>query len=616
MLNIVRNGKTEYSIRIPSSPADCEKWAAEELALFVSKSSGANLAVTSEKLSAKQIVLGEAPDGKSRISELNDTGFCLQTVGENVYVYGKTPAGTMYGVYELLHRLIGFEPYAADEIFYEKKTDISLAETDVIDNPCIEYRVIGFYNAEPKEISRRMRKMWMPKDQKPENPQDLPDDEWYHTYFSTLFAHTTFMLLPPERKDGKLVHPEWYNKEVNQLCWTNEEATDALVERLKQRIVEWKNGKMFLVGEEDNSSYCTCEKCRKDYEKYGVAGVHIRFINRIADKIEAWRKETMPEREFMLACFAYLRVKNPPVKTDPATGEYVPIDESVRLRDNVAVFNAIIDACGYHSLDCGCNRDIKERFDKWKAVSKHMLVWDYHACFDNFFTDIHDFRNYADYIRRYVEYNTKMIFCEGNGFSHMPWFADLKAYLYTKLAWNYRLDTDKLIADFFAAYFREAASEMLEYLAETEKHFDYLEKLYETLGPRGFHMSYDLAGYPDALTERHWDKKTIDRLWEILDRADRKAAAISDPETREKVLRRIKTERCALEYLYIELYTYYADEKEFNSRVERFRVHCAECGLKRLTDWPNGKTVEDCVGRWLCRYPARDREHEKQYKTK
>lgn len=609
---LINNGKSDYAIFIGAEPAEPIEWAAVELQRFLELSSGVKLEIARARdVGKKYIFLGIVPSGcEDAVNSLNASGFCIKSGADGVYVFSKMPAGSMYGAYELLKRLIGWESYACDELDYEKKSVIELPDFDITENPSIEYRVVGFDNVDDKTNSRRMRKMWITESDDVDR-QSLPDDEWYNSYFSSLFCHTTFMLLPPERdENGELVHPDWYNKEVNQLCWTNEEACDALIEKLKAWILKWKNGKMFLIGEEDNSSYCTCEKCSKLYEKYGFAGVHVRFINRIAEKIEAWRKETMPERDFMLGCFAYLRVKNPPVVLNEQTGEYEPVDESVRLNDKVAVFNAIIDACGYHSLECGCNHDIKVRFDKWKAISKQMLVWDYHACFDNFFVNIHDFRNYADYIRRYVAYNAKMIFAEGNGWSHMPGFADFKAWLYCKLAWNCNADTDSLLDEFFAAYYREAAPAMKEFLGALEEHYKRLEVEYAKLGPRGFHMSYDTLGYPDALTERHWPREALDRLWAILDRADVQAAAIADDELRAKVLRRIKTERCAIEYLYIEIHTYYADEGEFNGRIERFKADCAECNLKRLTDWPKGKTIDDCVGKWLCRYPARDRAAE------
>lgn len=609
---VVNGGKSEYVIYRRENAAEPIVWAAEELQSFLEQSSGVRLPIVSEAQEGKKhIYLGVAPLGEEgKAKELNDSGFCLQTKGNELYVFSKMPVGVAYGVYELLTRLIGWQIYARDEIDFEKKGEIALPNLDVTENPCIEYRVINSHWTEDKATCRRMRKMWMDREEC-ENMQSLPDDEWYHTLFSHLFCHTSFMLLPPEKDgNGKLLHPDWYNEEVNQLCWTNEEATDALTEKLKKHIVEWKNGKLFLIGEEDNSSYCHCARCQKVYEKYGVSGAHIRFINRIAEKVEAWRKETMPEREFSLACFAYLKVKNPPVVYDKNTKSWQPIDESVRLNDKVAVFNAIIDACGYHSLESGCNADVKVRFEKWAAISKQMLVWDYHACFDNFFVNIYDFPHYADYVKHYVKYHAKLLFSEGNGFSHTSGFPDFKVWLMSRLAWNYEQDAEKLTDEYFAAYYREAATEMKEFLTALRDHYRDLEKVYAKLGKRGFHMSYDTLGYPDALTERHWSKETLDGLAEILARAKKKAETIEDELVRGKVLRRIKTELCAIEYLYIEIHTYYATEQEFNSRIEQFKKDCEECGLTRLQDWTVGKTIDDCLMKWSCRYPARDRERE------
>ncbi len=619
---LVKNGVSNYEIVLPQGVKPAHKMAADELQNFLAQATGATLPVVDAASTNKaHIYLGVTPDGcEDKLEQLNDSGFGIKTVGENLYLYAKKPSAVCYAVYELLHRVIGWESYAPDEVYLENKSDVELPNFDFIDNPCIERRQIGFDTLSPKqedwsaEKQRRIRRRFRSMHLTGKNEEgEYDDDEWWNGYFSQLFCHTTFFLVPPEKDENKnLIHPEWYNKEGNQLCWTNKEVEDKLIERLKQWILEWKDGKVFLIGIEDNSSWCQCEECQKVIDKYTIGGLHIQFINRIADRIEAWRKETMPSRPIQIAAFAYLRTKNPPVFKDE-NGKWQPLDETVRLRDNVTIFNAPIDACGYHSYDCDCNKDVRERFEKWAAIAKTTMVWDYHNYYDNFFLSMPNYFHYKSLINYYVQYKAQFYFAEGNGWSHVCGFEDMRAYVLSKLAWNCNLDQDELIDDFFKHYYKGAYAEMKEYFDTLNAHYADLEKYYATLGPRGYHVSYDVAGHPDAATHLHWPKEKLLQFKEILNRAMEKAKQEPDEEIRDKLEKRVLTEICMPDYWLIELYSYFDKEDEFNRKCKEFGKNCERCKLVRFTDWPGGKSIKSVLGRWSCRYPARNHAYEEEH---
>lgn len=65
-----------------------------------------------------------------------------------------------------------------------------------------------------------------------------------------MFAHTTFKILPPERvENGLLIHKDWYNKEENQLCLTNEDMTKHFIDNLEKHIAKHPNPPYFFRGD-------------------------------------------------------------------------------------------------------------------------------------------------------------------------------------------------------------------------------------------------------------------------------------------------------------------------------------------------------------------------------
>ncbi len=621
MYCLVKGGKTNYEIVAPKSVKSAYKMAAEELQDFLAQATGVIIPVV-ECASAdkKHIYLGVTPEGcEDKLKSLNNSGFGIKTVDGDCYLYGKRPSTVCYASYELLHILIGWESYAHDEVYFEKKSELVLPDLDITDNPDIEYRAIGIYNVKrrnaetnnwlSRKVSRRFRTMFLGKD--PDG--NYQDDEFYFGFFSGLFAHTTYKLLPPEKDENdNLIHPDWYSADLNQMCWSNEEAADALAENLKKHIIAWPEGPMFLIGIEDNSRYCKCPNCQKIVDKYGVGGLHIRFINRIANNIEAWRKERMPEREFMLAAFAYLANRNPAVKKNEK-GEWEPIDETVRLADNVAIFSATYDECGLHDMDSPCNIEIKERFEKWAAVCKTTMVWNYHAYFDKCMISQPNYYNYADNIRRYVKYNTKMGYYEGVNMGHNAGFQDMRAYLLSKLSWDSTLDQETLRKDFFKHYYKQAADVMDEYYNALTDHYRYLEKTYAELGPRGYHAQYDTPMQPDVCTTLHWPKEALLRLKEILLRADKAAQQEPDEALREKLEKRVLTELCMIDMLLIDLYTVCDSLEQLKKKVDAFVALCERCEVKCIDDWLHPEHIDRQVWKWYNRYPARDRVGEAEY---
>ena len=101
------------------SPSRLEKIAAEELQFFYQKIYGRKLTVIPESQAKDKsvIYLGNTSFAKTTgvdSSKADREEWILRTVGTNLIISGGVPAGTLYGVYEVLERL-GVAFIAPDE---------------------------------------------------------------------------------------------------------------------------------------------------------------------------------------------------------------------------------------------------------------------------------------------------------------------------------------------------------------------------------------------------------------------------------------------------------------------------------------------------------------------
>ena len=102
-----------------TSPSRLEKIAENELQLFWQKIYGKKLQKISELQSNGKSVIylgrtGFAQKHKVDFSKLDEEEWVLKSIGDDLIIAGGRPAGTLYGVYEVLERL-GIEFLSFDE---------------------------------------------------------------------------------------------------------------------------------------------------------------------------------------------------------------------------------------------------------------------------------------------------------------------------------------------------------------------------------------------------------------------------------------------------------------------------------------------------------------------
>lgn len=481
-------GRTDYTLVYPADASATVIRAKNEFVYLFKKATGYSLsAVTDEGLThspnGKYISLGEtnllrtsglAIDKKA----LGTDGGRIVTKDDTVYVVGGADKGTLYAVYTYMGLAFDFEQYYIDcyEID-EGVTEMTLQNYDVTDIPDIPVRGngTGLFNLDYEDYDEnnfavRMKmgtNLWetiMPIHEEIGNPDSRKKQ-----------VHNSFYYIP----DTQYAHKtDYFSNNKKQLCYTahgNEQALQEMIDICAEKVQYslqlytpdlYPQYKVATLTIEDTPQSCTCGTCSAMKTEYGTnAAAAIRFVNRVAEKVEAWMDEAenaaYKREDFHLIFFAYESFSQPPAKYDEKLKAYRPIDDSVKFRPNVGLYYAPLRDLEFQvDLYDEINVNGKKQMDAWASISDYTYYWFYATIFENY-NYIYDSFNfftgdmYAYIANRDAEYLFTQQQHDQSGTS-TAWH-NLKFYLDAKLSWDCSLDEAALTDAWFNAMYKEAA---------------------------------------------------------------------------------------------------------------------------------------------------------------
>lgn len=493
----VSNGNTEYKILISADAKDKTKYAAEEMAYYIEKATGAKLTIEKDDSimafdgNSKYISIGKTKlreqCGKTfTYEELSYDGFKIFTYQKNIVISGYYQNGDLYGAYEFLYREIEWDTFAENRVWYQSGiTELTLKKYDVIDVPDFRLRqAVEGLQSDPI-YSKRIRFSTIPE----------------------LFAnpgawcHNSFRIINPKKylsqyNDQSFVaeHKDWFSHKENgdiiysevsyeshlpaQICYSVEdkEFFDLIVAGVKQWLIDSPEAATVMFSQEDNQSWCECKKCKASKEKYGAnSAVVVKMLNRIAAALKPWLAEQ--NRHVTFSFFAYNPTEDAPTKVD-GSGNYVPVDNSVVCSEDVAVMYAPIGADYSKPLTHVANSTEFENLKKWSVLSSKIYLWTY--CTD-FFSYLAPYDTYNIIQQNYqlaYKYNVYWLFDQAQARqNNSTGFHILKYYLNSKLAWNVNADVNTLIDEFFEKCYLDAAKPMRKLFDEIRTRFSYIENV-------------------------------------------------------------------------------------------------------------------------------------------
>ena len=576
---VMKGGVTEYKILLPNTPNDYEEYAATELQYFFRESTGKTLAIEREVngvnyTSGKYISIGATTLQKScgesfDYDTLGYGGFKIVTSGNSIVASGAQKYGTLYSVYELLHQLFDWETYSADCIVYDTNVkEIPLYDYDIIDVPDLPWRHIdaGTVVSNNRDLQRRLRF---------NNPEDI-------FAFPGGWCHNTFHALPPStylasHKDwysrdtrGNIVYSSnsWESDQPSQICYSCEdpEMMELIVDAVTGWLEDAPDVEIVCFSQEDNRAWCKCSKCSESYKQYGAdSAVLIKFMNRLYAQLEPWIEES--GREITLAFFGYQCSEDAPAKLED--GKYVPMDDSVKCHENVAVMYAPIEADYSKPLSHESNTVEYQNLLKWGAISEKLLLWTYSADYQSYLAPYNTFDSIQENYKIAVRNGAFWLFDQQQkGAQNSTGFQILKYYLEAKLSWNVNLDINELIDNFFENYFGEANEPMRKIFDAVRTRMAYIEN----------ELHIAMYVYVKLENTNFWPKGLLQQWLRYIDEAYEAIESVKneDEELYAKLYDRIMLEGISYRWLLIELYgtTTYNEERLLEEKLS-FKQDCA-----------------------------------------
>ena len=460
MLTLAQHRKTDYRIVIAEHPSPSVFHAAEELKRFLGEISGADFPIVfdGEKQTECEIIIGknahfDALSCGVDIEGLGDEGVWLKTVGKTLVLAGSDVRGALYAVYQLLDEHLGCRWFTAEDSFIPKRAVLTLPEPDDRFVPPLEFRdpYMQAYNDGAFYSRNRCNA---------ESGRLGPAEGGKVTY--ARFVHTMQELVPPEEYFDS--HPEYFALRIDengngvrqngyaQPCLTNPEVLAIAKKNVRRILASRPDADIISVSQNDNFTYCQCERCRAvDEEEGSHAGTLLRFVNAIAEDIE----EDYPH--VAVDTLAYQYTRKPPRITKP--------------RHNVIVRLCSIECCFGHPLEScslsgteGGQGSFTADLEGWSAISNRLHIWDYTANFAHAIQPFPDFKVLAPNIRYFIRHGVTGIFEEGeNSVPEHGELNPLRQYVLAKLLWNPELDPERLVNEFLTGYFGMAAPAVREW---------------------------------------------------------------------------------------------------------------------------------------------------------
>ena len=561
-IELVKDGKSAYTIVLSKDASPSEKHAAQELQTFIMQISGAELPI-SRTPSGKAIFLGEQDairSAKIDFKSLGDEGFTIKTVGPHLVIAGGRLRGTMYGVYTFLEEVLGCRWYSSKVSYIPRKPTITIPALNVTRKPDFEYRDMWYWDSFDAD--------WAARNKLNGNSPRLDEERGGKVRYAGYFSHSFCLLVPndPYLKE----HPEYFSlvdgerkagKYEGQLCLTNPDVLKVVTDGVLRWLDENPGARLVSVTQNDNSNYCECDKCKAvDAEEGSPSGLLLRFINAVADEVAKKYPDVLVDT------FAYQYTEKPPKITKP--------------RPNVLIRLSSIECCQQHRYE-HCPRDMAflANLRAWSKITNHLYIWHYSTVFPHYlmpFPDLHELK--AD-IPMYKRNGVKGIFVEGD---YAPggggWMDELKAFLCAKLMWDAHADPREIQADFLNGYFGKAGKPIGDWLGLLER-----KVLVEDIHGRIFQKADAPYLTPDVMAEGE----------RLFDEAERVA---DNPE----VLERVKHARLGIEYVKVMREIGKAQKsgtpEEKATAIEMLDALVQECkadGMTAIREWATiDQTVE------------------------
>lgn len=523
---LVKNGRTEYKLVLPAEQGKYIKMAKREFTYLFAQATGIGIAVIEDTglthdSEAKYISLGRtsllSSSGiEADKKQLGTEGHKIVTKDNTIYLVGGSDEGTLFAVYTFMEINFNYDCFANDCISIDKNiAELKNRDYNVTDIPDIPVRfqdggsMMHLDTSFDEYYPARMRELhpyW-------DNSYELTVYPEFGVYENGKKDTNTETVFP--RSSLYNAHSSWYSDNGRQMCYSahgNEAEFRQMTQYAAAKVIDAfiaspasENDPpeaVVTISCEDNTEGCTCRECAKYSTQYGTdSAALIVFFNEVGRLVDEWCKgvptgdifggdgdisvmlreqsgigdieDRTPyiREDYHIIFFAYYMYTYAPCVYE--NGEARPIDERMKLRDNVGVWLANIYTDFTQSVYSELNKKEMNNIKGWASVTD--FVWNYSYWINfrtyNWFYDFFSYFN-EDTYRLMAANNTKTYYHQSsNTMSVTTNFRQLGSYLNSKLGWNSSLKAADLTEKYFNAMYKEAAPVMKRLFLEERAHY-------------------------------------------------------------------------------------------------------------------------------------------------
>ena len=556
----------DYSIIIPAAAKPYEQTAASTLQNYLKQISGITLPIKTDDTAAsgKEIVLGFTNRSRTDPADgLKDDGFICQVIGTRVFISGAGTRGTIYGVYHFLEEVFDCHWYTRDLIVVPEADTLLVPQNlSMKQEPCFESRETDWISPTDATYS-------LANNLNGGTYRRFGEDKGCTVNYLGGFCHTLATNHCARSKYFES-HPEYFAYRTDkkervdrQLCLTNPDVVEIVTQEvldLLRRNYNPQSDSLQIVSltQDDNQDYCQCDNCRAlDEENGSHAGTMITFVNQVARAVKAAGYDKVA-----IDTFAYQYTRQAPTNVKPD--------------DNVIVRLCSIECCFSHPMEdknCKQNVEFMKDFSNWGKICNRIYIWDYTTNYSNYIGPFCDFGVIQPNMQTFVKNNVKGVYEEGNysAAESNGEFAELRAYLLSRLMWDPYLDYEAEMDGFLKAYYGGG----WQYVRE------FIRMMTDYTGKMGRHMTIYRAMTDKSVLNFH--KRQIDYCDDLWQNAVEKAGTPTQQNNVERSLlcwRYWKACNCAGEFSRLNENRAAENQKLY----EDFRAF----GIRRLFEGGNG----------------------------
>lgn len=569
---LFKSGKTDYVILISNNASVSEMYAASELQYWLKEISGITFPIVNDSHSprGKKIIVGYNPKylKSLKIQKPDDTdqGFVYGNNGDDIFIFGGSNIGTLYGVYSFLENELSCRWYTKDVALAPKKEKWSFSELYDKETPAFDYRNVLYYDAYDVEWSHRNKT----------NGRINSKKTKFGTFYSTNFAiwgtHTFKILLPPEQFFDS--HPEFFSlrdgrRTIDQLCLTNPMVLRLCKEKLREIMRTNPNYRIFSVTQNDNLKTCQCNKCKEFTNKYGgESGLMIWFVNQIATSLES----EFPDKYILT--FAYSYTRNAPQNIVP--------------KNNIIIRLCSDNCCESHPINlCNNNVSFIKDLSQWSNLTSNIFIWDYVVSFKQYLLPFPNIRILQSNIQTYRKYGIRGTMNEGVYNTTGGDFSELRAYLLAKLLWNPDINVDTVIDDFMRGYYQSSSYYMKLY-------FDKVQ----SLASDNDHITH-------VVTDRNkvYSSDFIKTSMSLLEKAEISANS-------QDVLERVQRQKMVIAYIHCKKNPELALQ---DGSYDLVMTMTKKIGIKKFAESGNNKSIDEFVSKMENVKKSIENKYSKEY---